>query len=113
MLRVRGPVAFSSDSPGPKSRPNAYAPGPHLPEVLGETTGPRAEQMQFPFTTSSGEKYVWSGQQAATNVNIKNKISAEYGQSKCGGHYKSYYTPVKSKLGVYSSFALLFCCIYP
>ena len=36
-------VAFSSDSPGPKSRPNAYAPGPHLPEVLGETTGPLAQ----------------------------------------------------------------------
>ena len=42
----RVPAAFSSDSPGPKSRPNAYAPGPHLPEVLGETTGPQPSKMQ-------------------------------------------------------------------
>ena len=42
-----------------------------------------------------------------------NKFSADDSQSEVEAILNRFYTPVRSNEGVYSSFALLFCCMYP
>ena len=58
-------------------------------EVAARRSQDRQQQMQFPVTTPSCEKVNWKNPQIFPICRIINKISAEYGQSECGGHSKS------------------------
>ena len=58
-------------------------------QVAARQSQDRQQQMQFPVTTPSCEKVNWKNLQIFPIYRIINKISAEYGQSECGGHSKS------------------------
>ena len=58
-------------------------------QVAARRSQDRQQQMQFPVTTPSCEKVNWKNPQIFPIYRIINKISAEYGQSECGGHSKS------------------------
>ena len=59
-------------------------------QVAARRSQDRQQQMQFPVTTPSCEKVNWKNPQIFPIYRIINKISAEYGQSECGGHSKSF-----------------------
>ena len=46
-------------------------------------------------------------------LQTRKKISTDESQSEVEAILNRFYTPVRSNEGVYSSFALLFCCMYP